>query len=278
MDASNEEQAKLWNGLAGRTWVEARQLLDRMFQPIEELLLDAALAASPSSVLDVGCGTGSTTLAAARRLAGKGRCVGVDISDPMIGAARRRPEYGGETARFICADAQVHAFEPAGFDAIISRFGVMFFDDPVAAFRNLRRAATDGAALTLAAWRSAEDNPFMTTAERAAAAFLPAVPARQQDAPGQFAFRDRQRVQRILEESGWGGIDIRPLDVSCTFPEQELVGYLTRLGPVGRILYEADAHTRAQVIQRIRAAFDPYVHGEQVIYNAACWMVTARAV
>jgi hypothetical protein len=195
----------------------------------------------------------------------------------MIVAARARAEQESLPAGFIRADAQIHAFEPASFDMLISRFGVMFFDDPVQAFANLRSAATDDADLRFIAWRSAAENPFMTTAEHAAAPLLPDIPARRSDMPGQFAFADQSRVYRILEESGWTGIEIRPIDVACVLPEKELVRYLTRLGPVGRILHETDEQTRNQVIETVRAAFDPYVHGAEVRYNAACWMISARA-
>ncbi|WP_341319018.1 methyltransferase domain-containing protein [Paraburkholderia sp. IMGN_8] len=274
---TENEQTALWNGSAGRAWVAAQEVLDEMFKPFEDLLVDMTCAGSGHRVLDVGCGTGSTTLAVARRLGAKGRCVGADISAPMIAAAQARAERDGSTARFICADAQTHAFEPASFERIMSRFGVMFFDNPVQAFANLRRAATNDAELRFIAWRSAAENPFMTTPERAAAPLRPNLPARQPGAPGQFAFADRQRISSILDESGWAGIDIRPIDVDCTLPEKELVGYLSRLGPVGRILQEADEHTRTQVIETVRAAFDPYVHGIEVRYTAACWVVSARA-
>jgi hypothetical protein len=115
----------------------------------------------------------------------------------------------------------------------------------------------------------------MTAAERAAASLLP-LPPRQPGVPGQFAFADSRRIEAILEESGWVGIDIRPLDASCTLPEKELVPYLTRLGPVGRALQEADERTRAQVVEAIRPAFDRYVHGSEVRFTAACWAVSAR--
>jgi SAM-dependent methyltransferase len=274
---TGDEQAKLWNGLAGRAWVEEQALLDQIFKPLEDLLVEGAVAGSGRQVLDVGCGTGSTTLAVARRLGAKGHCTGVDISEPMIAAARARAQWEATTASFLQADAQSHAFAPASFDTIISRFGVMFFDNPVQAFANLRRAARDGAALRCIAWRSAAENPFMTTAERAAAPLLPNLPPRQPDAPGQFAFADRHRVSSILEESGWAELDIRPLEVDCTLPENELVGYISRLGPVGLSLQEADERTRTHVIETVRAAFEPYVHGAEVRYTAACWMVSARA-
>jgi SAM-dependent methyltransferase len=248
-----------------------------MFKPFEDLLVEAVSADSGGRVLDVGCGTGSTTLAVARRLGAKGHCVGLDISEPMIAAARVRAEREATQASFIRANAQNHAFEPASFDLLISRFGVMFFDEPVRAFANLRRAARQGAELRFIAWRSAAENPFMTTAERAAAPLLPNLPARRPDAPGQFAFADPRRVSFILEESGWGEIDLQPIDVACALPEKELVTYLTRLGPVGLLLQEADDRTRTQVIETVRAAFEPYVHGTEVRFNAACWRVSARA-
>lgn len=274
---TNSEQAALWNGRGGRAWVDQQELLDQLFKPLEDLLVEAVRALSPHRVLDVGCGTGGTTLAAARLLGANGHCIGIDISEPMIAAARARAEQEGTAASFICADVQTHAFLPAIFDMIISRLGVMFFENPVVAFANLRRAARDDAKLQFIAWRSAAENPFMTTAERAAAPLLPNIPGRQPGAPGQFAFADRQRISSILEKSGWADIDIQPIDVDCILPRKELVGYLTRLGPVGLILQDADEQTRAQVIETVRAAFDPYVQGTEVRFTAACWMVGARA-
>lgn len=273
----NNEQHALWNGPAGRAWVAQQELLDRVLEPFQHLLVEAARALSPRRVLDVGCGAGSTTLAVARLLGAKGQCVGADISQPLIEAARARAEREGTPAGFIRADVQSHRFEPAGFDLIISRFGVMFFDNPVLAFANLRRAASSDGRLRLIAWRSAAENPFMTTAERAAAPLLPNLPARKPQGPGQFAFGDRQRVASILEESGWGDIDIQPVDVECTLPETELVGYFSQLGPVGLMLQDADERTSTQVIQTVRAAFDPFVRGTEVRFAAACWMIGACA-
>lgn len=274
---SDSEQAVLWNGQAGRAWVEAQALLDQMFKPLEELLVEAALAQPRARVLDVGCGTGSTTLAVAVRLGAKSQCVGIDISEPMIAAAKARAERVAVPASFVVADAETHAFEPDSFDLIISRFGVMFFEDPVRAFANLRRAGTAGGELRCIAWRSPAENPFMTAAERAAAPLLPNLPPRQPNAPGQFAFADPRRVRRILEESGWQEIDIRPLDVRCRLPENDLMAYLARLGPLGRVLPELDENTRSRVLEVARAAFEPYVQGDWVSYDAACWSVGARA-
>lgn len=274
---SDSEQSRLWNGPAGRAWVDRQPLLDRLFAPLGTLLIESLAGHSLGRVLDVGCGTGAVTLALASPSGDAGECVGIDISAPMIEAARARAEREGSRARFVCADAQAHAFAPAGFDTLVSRLGVMFFDDPVAAFANLRRAARDGAALRFLAWRAAAENPFMTTAERAAASLLPRLPARRPGAPGQFGFADRERVESILAQAGWGAIAIRPVDLACSLPARELVPYLSRLGPVGIALEQADAATRERVIETVRAAFEPFVQGDEVRFTAACWLAGAQA-
>jgi SAM-dependent methyltransferase len=277
IERQHDEQATLWNGVAGQAWVDEQALLDRTLAPFQELLVEAVRALGAREVLDVGCGTGSTTVAVAQLLGEGGRCTGIDISEPMIAAARARAEHERAPASFVCADAQGYAFQPGSFDMVVSRFGVMFFAEPVQAFANLRCAARDGARLRFVAWRSAAENPFMTTAERAAAPLLPNLPERRPDAPGPFALADERRLARILEESGWTTIDIQPIDVPCTFPEKDLVRYVSRFGPVGLALTEVDPPTRARVVETVRAAFDPYVHGENVRYTAACWMVGATA-
>lgn len=272
---ANSDQTVLWNGRGGRAWVDRQASLDQLFKPLEDRLVEEVRAAQGQRVLDVGCGTGSTTLAVARLLGAAGHCTGADISQPMIGLAKARARQEASPAGFICADVQTHAFEPASFDTIISRIGVMFFDNPVAAFANLRRAGTDSARLRCIAWRSPAENPFMTTAERAAAPLLPHIPPRRADAPGQFAFADRDRVSTILQKSGWADIDIQPVDFECAMPEKELLGYVTRLGPVGLVLEDADEQTRRHVIETVRAAFDPYVQGSDIRFTAACWMISA---
>jgi SAM-dependent methyltransferase len=268
------DQKALWNGAGGQGWVASRELLDQVLQPIEDVLV-ATL--SSGRVLDVGCGTGGTTVALARRLGASGTCTGIDISEPMIAAARSRAASDGAPVDFILADAQTYPFERGVFDTVASRFGVMFFDDPALAFANLRRAARPNATLRCVAWRSMDENPFMTIAERAAAPLLPDLPPRRADEPGQFAFADRDRVRGILDESGWTKIEIEPLDVACAVPEDALVRYLTQVGPVGRILQRASDDLRARVVSMVRPAFDPYIQGPEARFTAACWMIGAHA-
>ncbi|MFD0275599.1 class I SAM-dependent methyltransferase [Kitasatospora sp. NPDC127111] len=266
-----------WNGRSGNAWVDEQAVLDGMLAPLEDVLVEAVSPRAGDRVLDVGCGTGGTTVALARRVGARGRCVGVDISGAVIAAARARAEREGLPVRFVHADAAEHAFEPASFDAVVSRFGVMFFDDPVRAFGNLRRAARPGGRLCFVCWRDIAENPFMTTAERAAAPLLPGLPARRPDGPGQFGLSDPDVIRRVLAGSGWSGVELRPVDVECALPEAELVGYFTRLGPVGQALPGVDERTRARVVETVRAAFEPYVHGARVRFTAACWLVGAEA-
>jgi hypothetical protein len=153
----------------------------------------------------------------------------------------------------------------------------MFFDDSEAAFANIRRAARPGSKVAFVAWRSPADNPFMSVAVRAAAPFLPSLPAPNPDAPGQFAFADGDKVRRILEASSWTNIDVGPIDVPCSVTEDDLFAYMTKLGPVGLALREVDESTRTRVVEALRAAFDPYVDHGVARFTAACWLVRARA-
>lgn len=274
---SDDKQTNYWNATAASAWVDAQDLLDQMMKGLEDLLVDGVVARSGRRVLDVGCGTGGTTLAVARRLGAEGQCIGADVSEPMIAAARARAERDCIPASFILADAQTHPFERASVDTIISRFGVMFFNDPIQAFTNLRRATTDGGALQVIAWRSAAENPFMTTGLREAAPLLPNLAAPAADGTGQFSFADPRRVAAILDASGWTDVDLQPIDVECTLPEPELIGFFTQLGPVGLALQGQDEQTRARVIDAVRPAFDSFVHGNEVRFTAACWMVSAQA-
>ncbi|MFC9898063.1 class I SAM-dependent methyltransferase [Nocardia sp. NPDC127579] len=275
MDATqrNEEQQARWNGQSGNAWVEAQEVLDQVLRPFEEILVAAAREVKPDRVLDIGCGTGGTTVAVAAALPSS-RVVGLDISEPMIGAARARAAGQDSPATFLLADAQTHPFD-SEYDLIMSRFGVMFFQDPVRAFTNLRSAARGE--LRCIVWRGYDENPFMTTAERAAAPLLAGIPARIPDAPGQFGLADGDRTAAILRTSGWAEVVVAPIEVECVLPEDKLVWYFTTLGPLAPLLPGVDDATRARVVDTVRAAFEPFVHGDEVRYTAACWEVRASA-
>ncbi len=273
---SDRDMAAYWDR-AGRVWVEHQALLDRIMAPIAQAVVDAAGPVNGGTVLDIGCGSGATTFMAAWRTGPTGRAVGVDISPALVELARRRAgEDGVEGVEFLLADAQTHAFEPA-FDTMVSRFGVMFFPDPVAAFANLRTALKPGGKLAFAAWRSPEENPLSQVPLQAAAPFLPETPKFEKDAPGRFAFADQGRVRGILAEAGWREIEIAPLDTEAPLSFDELLTMSLRVGPLNPILKDADEDLRDTVWDAVAIALEPYVKDGVAQMTSACWLVTAKA-
>ncbi|WP_304304639.1 class I SAM-dependent methyltransferase [Pseudacidovorax intermedius] len=271
-----DDQAALWNGNAGRAWVDAQPILDHLFAPVAERLIQAADISPGHTVLDVGCGTGATTLRAAEAAGPGGTCTGIDLSEPMVAHARQRAAGAASPARFVCADAQTHAFAPRAHMRLLSRFGLMFFADPVAAFANLLGATAPGGTLTAMVWRSAAENPFMTTAERAALAARPDLPLQRAAGPGQFALADERRAKHIVEEGGWTDISLTPVDLPLALPLGALPTYVMRLGPLGRILPSVPEDARAALLAEVHSAFTPFVRDDAVHFDAACWLMRAR--
>ncbi len=267
-----------WGTSAGNAWVQIQDLTDSVYAPVENLLTDEVESGPGKRVLDVGCGTGVTTVAIARRLGPGARCTGIDISEPMVEAATRRAGEAGVEAEFVLADAETHDFGEGTFDQVVSRWGLMFFTDPVAGFANLRRAATGGR-LRAISWRSHTENPFMTVAEEAAAPLLPGFePRRSDDAPGQFGLADESYVTRTLEAAGWQEVTLRPIDLECSFPESELVRYFTGLGPLARHLDDLPADQVPDgLTETVSDAFQPYIESGRVRFDVACWMIEANA-
>jgi SAM-dependent methyltransferase len=271
----NTGQAEAWNGYEGRHWAEHQARYDAVNSGFNDAVLAAVRPGD--RILDIGCGNGQLTRFAARR-SSDGHAVGVDLSAPMLDRARASAaEEGVANVEFLRADAQAYPFPAAGFDVALSRFGVMFFADPVVAFGNLRSAVQTDGRLACLAWRGGGENDFMIAAERAAAAILPQGPKRAANGPGQFGFADPDRVQAVLTEGGWRGVAVRPLDVACSLPEADLAVYAERMGPVGDLLPTLDSATRSEVERRVAAAFRSYIRSGTARFTAACWMVTARA-
>jgi SAM-dependent methyltransferase len=275
-EAANAAQIAYWNEGAGQTWAEMQSPIDRQLEPLGRRAM-AALSPRPGErILDIGCGSGATTVMLAEAVAPGGEVVGVDISRPMLEVARRRAE-GFIGVRFVEADAQTEAFEPASFDAVFSRFGVMFFADPDAAFANIRRALKPRGRLAFICWRPPFENPFMMLPMMAAAEHVAPPPPPEPGAPGPFAFADPDRVRGILEGAGFQGVEITPHDQKIGSGDLDTsLGLALRIGPLGALLREHPEH-RDVAIAAVREALAAHQGAEGVRLDSAAWIVTAGA-
>ncbi len=281
MTDQNSEQALYWSEQAGPKWVELQAFIDAQLEPLGLEAMSRLGAIEGSSVLDVGCGCGATSLELARRVGAGGTVVGIDLSAPMLARARASAASAELAAglTFLEADAQSRAFETA-FDAIFSRFGVMFFSDPKAAFANLGRAARSGARLSFACWRGVEDNEWMTVPVAAALQHLPPPEIPAPGAPGPFAFADGDRLRRILEEADFGAVAIDRFDTKVAIGAgrslEETVRVVMQMGPTGRLLQEASDDVKERVAASIAEALQPFQGDNGLRMSASTWMVTAE--
>jgi ubiquinone/menaquinone biosynthesis C-methylase UbiE len=278
---SNAEQIEYWNSKVGDTWARMQARLDRAFTPVTAALLSVAAPQPGEDVLDVGCGTGETTLALAGAVGDDGAATGVDISDALLARARERADELLCDADFLNADAATFDAEP-GFDLIISRFGVMFFDDPVAAFGNLHRLAAPGGRLVFACWQPPTENLWATLPMQALATLLPEQPPADPHAPGPFAFADPARVEGILAAAGWQDITFDDLPFEMVVGEGDdpiasAVQFNLRIGPAARLVRDAGPEAEAAAPAVLAAALAPYRKGDTVALPGAVWLVSAAA-
>jgi len=274
---ANAEQTAFWNAEAGESWARLQDRLDRQLQPLGRRVMAALGLASAERVIDIGCGCGQTSLELAQAVGPRGSVLGIDVSAPMLAVARgRAPPPGSAPVRFIEADAQVFDFQQAVADAVFSRFGVMFFADPIAAFANIRAALRPGGRLAFVCWRDVALNPFMTLPFAAAAPFLPEPPAPADPlAPGPFAFADGERLRAILAGAGFADIALIPHDQAIGPGNlEETTQVALNIGPLGRALRETPGRTQA-VREAVRAALAPHVTADGVLLASASWIVTA---
>lgn len=282
MSIVNTAQAEHWNtGDGVAHWVDNQARYDRMHAPFTAMILEAARLRFGIDVLDVGCGCGGTTLAAAR-LAAPGQAVGLDLSGPMLARARASAEAAGlGNTEFRQGDAQVHALEPTRFGAVISRFGVMFFDDPVAAFANIRAATRPAGRLVFVCWQPQAANEWMLVPGGALAEHVPPPAPAPSGGPGMFAFADPDRIRQVLAGAGWRDIEItsehRSILVGGGGSVEDAVEFL-RTGSMGRtMLAAADPGTAARALASVRSALAEHADAEGVRLSAAVWLVQAAA-
>jgi SAM-dependent methyltransferase len=274
----NEEQKAYWNEVAGPRWVAADDVVARIEEPLLERLVAAASPSPGEAALDVGCGSGRSTVLLARAVGPEGRVVGLDLSRPLLELARARLERegcGGWT-ELVEGDAQVHRFAEA-FDLVLSIFGVMFFESPEAAFANLRRALRPAGRLVFLCWQAPHRNPWVMLPVGAARAHLE-LPAPVPGAPGPFALADPERVRGLLESAGF-------VDVTLTSCEEQLdvapsveaaLEFMLRVGPLASPLAQAEPAARLRALAAIREALAEQAGDGPVRLGGATWLVHAR--
>ncbi len=283
MEASgpNTEQITYWNEVSGPKWVMLGDTINGLIEGLGEAALNAAAPTAGEAVVDVGCGCGQTSLALAGRVGPKGRVLGLDISAPMLADARRRADLADVVnLEFIQADAQTFGVEAGSADLLFSRFGVMFFQNPSAAFANLRRALRPDGRLSFICWQAMERNPWMLLPVRAASAHieLPAPP--EPGTPGPYAFADPTRVKEVLEAAGYADISIEgfetEIDVMGERTPEQTAEFLMQMGPAARMLAEASQDTRAAAAEAIGEALAPHIRPDGIRLGAATWIVSAQ--
>ncbi len=275
----NAEQATHWNTAAGPRWATLADRTDRLFAEVTSALLKFADVQGGEAVLDVGCGCGVTSLAAARAAGSAGSVLGVDFSVPMLAVAERRArEAGLSNVRFIAADAALHAFEPQHFDLLLSQLGVMFFDDTVRAFANLYDALRPGGRLRIACFRSLIENDWFSVPLAAARKHVNVPPPGNPTAPGPTSLADPDHLRTVLRAAGFGGIELRPLNVLLPAGTRaEAVELFSRVGSLSRALAGANDDQRTAVTAALEEALRDYESSGEVELGAGLWLVSARA-
>jgi ubiquinone/menaquinone biosynthesis C-methylase UbiE len=273
----NDEMAEFWNDRGGSQWVAERDRYDRMLEPCGARLLAAAALQPGERVLDVGCGNGAATLEAADRVGPTGRTVGVDVSAPMLAIARERAAAASVAATFVEADAQVASLD-GPFDAAVSRFGVMFFDDPVAAFSNLAAALAPGGRLAFTCWKDLFSNQWIAVPAAAVIAHVGIPELPKEGEPGPFAFADPTRVEKILSDAGFESVvfDDAADQLVLGSDVDDVIDFFVR-DELGRRVFEGKEPDQvAAAVAAARAALEPFATSGGVALEGAYWVVSAR--
>ncbi len=279
-EIANTAQQEYWNTVAGPRWVGLGGFVERRVQRVNDLLLAGSTVIAGERVLEVGCGTGAFTIPLAGAVGERGEVVGVDLSQPMLAGAREQiAQKGLRNVSLLLADAQVHGFEANHFDLITSRFGVMFFADPAAAFRNLLRATRPTGRLCFACWAPLKDNPHWLIAYEVVLRHLgPPAPTPPQ-APGPLAFSEPGYVRSFLETAGYSGvrIDRETPEILGATPEEE-AEHACIMGPSARLIDEKKPResVRAVIKREMAEAFRAHMRDGTMLLSSTIFLVTAR--
>ena len=281
MSDANKDQKDFWSGKGGDIWVKRQQAMDTMLNPLGEAALKKLELNEDSNVLDIGCGCGNTTLNIAEKIKPSGRVTGLDISKPMLQRAIESAQNRSlENTSFQCLDVQTEDFGVNTFNAAFSRFGVMFFEDPVAAFRNINESLLPRSPLSFICWQSPIQNPWQSLFVQEVKKFidLPSPPPRS---PGPFAFMESDYVNSILENSNFENVEIVGYEAKVNmFSGRSLsdaVQDYTSINPVvTEMLKDSTVELKERILNSVIEVFSPYFSEKGLIFSSATWIVTAN--
>ncbi|HTT82024.1 MAG TPA: methyltransferase domain-containing protein [Rhizomicrobium sp.] len=274
----NAQQIEYWNGPAGERWARLQEKIDLHMEEITKAVLRFAAPQQGERILDIGCGCGTSTFLLAFRAGSAGAAAGIDISRPMLDVARARARAQNADIVFLEGDASDYEFQPV-FDLIFSRFGVMFFADPVAAFANIRNALAPSGRFVFVCWRGMDENLWASAPMEAAMHLLQPQEPADPCAPGPFAFADGGRLRALLESAHYSHIEIEAFDATMNMGGTlaEAAAEVLNIGPLARAAAELDEATRAEIREAVSFAYGKYLSPIGVTPPAACWFVEARA-
>jgi SAM-dependent methyltransferase len=275
----NEEQIRAWDGAAGAQWVKEAERYDRLNRGFIDPIVAAVDPQPGDHVIDVGCGNGALTLAMALLVAPDGAVTGVDISGPMLANATRRAEEAGlGNVTFLRADAQVEAFAPETADVVVSRFGVMFFDDPVAAFDNVAGALRPGGRMAFSCWQDLLVNEWIMVPAAAALEHVPMPDLGEPGGPGPFSLADPDRVRGLLTSAGLTDVDlreeVRPMVLGTGL--DDALEFLRATDIAEALFADADEDAAALAWGSIRRALEPHTGPDGVVLTGRAWIASAR--
>jgi SAM-dependent methyltransferase len=275
--SANTQQIEYWNGPMGDRWARLQEKIDLHVEEITEAVLDFAAPREGERILDVGCGCGTTTFLLAFKAGRDGTAAGIDISAPMLRVARARAMAQNAGIAFVEADASNYDLQPV-FDLAFSRFGIMFFADPVSAFANIRTALAPGGRLVFVCWRSLAENIWASAPMEAAMHLLPPQEPADPFAPGPFAFADRARLHRVLADANYSHVEIEPFDGTMNMGAtlEEAAAEVLNIGPLARAAGDLDEAVRARIRDCVEGAYARFASEAGVTPPAACWFARAR--
>tara|TARA_B100001057_G_scaffold265168_1_gene265395 strand:- start:170 stop:1021 length:852 start_codon:yes stop_codon:yes gene_type:complete len=278
MKIINQEQKEFWNEKKGEIWVSLESKIDKMLGPLGDQAIKILKPKVGEKILDIGCGTGSTSQTLSKLVGESGIITGIDISKPILNFAQKQKENKKiKNINFIQADAQNHQFSDLNFDAVFSRFGIMFFEDPISAFKNIKKSLSCNGRLTFVCWSKREDNDWINLSSNVARQFLELPPKANPKEPGPFAFEDYFYIEEILIKSGWKNIKIKEYKQNIVIGKtlDYAADFLSRMGPMSVPFENANEQTKEKVISALKECYSQYFTAKGVEFHFSSWIVSA---